>query len=323
MTERKVAIMNLRKLQQKDAEFMYEWMYDFDVTQYLHQDYSRFTIKDAQRFIKESDYLLDERHFAITNDEDEYIGTTSLRHIDKAVGLAELAIVVRKSAMQKGYAWFGLIETLNTAFDCYGLDKVYWRVNKKNERAIRFFMKHGLNMLDEDIPEEIKKRHNNEHNLVWFCVLKGDDYQNEAVSRGEVANCKVIKIKTIPTIEAGELSFFEGSNDIGFDIKRIYYISKVPEGVRRGFHAHRELKQILFCPYGRIQLLLENAGAREEITLSDPSIGVLINKLTWRETLWLQKDSVLVVACSDYYKPEDYIRNYNEYKLACDELRVK
>jgi len=310
--------MNLRKLYLKDAKLMFEWMCDNDVTQYLHQDYSGFSIVDAENFIRDSEYLLDERHFAITNDEDEYIGTTSLRHIDKADGLAELAIVVRKKAMNKGYAWFGLVETLNTAFNCYGLDRVYWRVSRKNTRAIRFFKKHGLNMLDEDIPKDIKERHNNENDLVWFCVLKGDDYQNEAVSRGEVAHCKVIKIKTIPTIEAGELSFFEGSYDLGFDIKRIYYVSKVPEGVRRGFHAHKELKQVLFCPYGRIQLLLENDGVREEITLSDPSIGVVIDKLTWRETLWLEKNSVLVVACSDYYKPEDYIRDYEVYKSLCN-----
>ena len=61
---------------------------------------------------------------------------------------------------------------------------------------------------------------------------------------------------------AGALSFFEGSRDIPFDMKRIYYITRVPEGVRRGFHAHKKLKQLLFCPYGRIQLVLENSRGR-------------------------------------------------------------
>ena len=105
----------------------------------------------------------------------------------------------------------------------------------------------------------------------------------------------------------------EGSSDVLFDIKRIYYISKVPEGIRRGFHAHKKLKQLLFCPYGRIQLILENNNGREEIELSDPSIGVLIDQCTWREMLWLQKDSVLCVVASDYYNEEDYIRNYDEF----------
>ncbi len=123
----------------------------------------------------------------------------------------------------------------------------------------------------------------------------------------------MIHIKTIPTINAGELSFFEATHEIPFDIKRIYYISKVPEGTRRGFHAHKELKQLLFCPYGRIQLVLENKNGREEIELSDPSIGVVIEECTWREMLWLQKDSVLCVAASDFYKVEDYIRDYDEF----------
>ena len=92
-----------------------------------------------------------------------------------------------------------------------------------------------------------------------------------------------------------------------------YYISKVPEGIRRGFHAHKKLKQLLFCPYGKIQLILDNGKEREEITLSDPSVGVVIDRLIWREMLWLQKDSVLCVAASDFYEVEDYIRDYDEF----------
>ena len=148
------------------------------------------------------------------------------------------------------------------------------------------------------------------NDLKWYSVLKGDVLDE----RTEIVGCKVIRIKTVPTVDAGELSFFEATRDIPFDVKRIYYISKVPEGVRRGFHAHKHLKQLLFCPYGRIQLVLENKNGREEIELSDPSIGVVIEESTWREMLWLQKDSVLCVAASDFYEPEDYIRDYEEFR---------
>jgi len=70
----------------------------------------------------------------------------------------------------------------------------------------------------------------------------------------------------------------------------------------------------LFCPYGRIQLALENKNGREEIELSDPSIGIVIEECTWREMLWIQKDSVLCVAASEFYDSEDYIRDYDEFK---------
>ena len=165
-----------------------------------------------------------------------------------------------------------------------------------------------------DIPQKLLERYLGVENLKWYSVLKGDEFGVPSI----VAGCRVIHIKTIPTVNTGELSFFEANHDIPFEIKRIYYISKVPEGVRRGFHAHKELKQLLFCPYGRIQLVLENKIGREEIELSDPSIGVIIDQCTWREMLWLQKDSVLCVAASDFYKVEDYIRDYQEFKEYCD-----
>ena len=132
-------------------------------------------------------------------------------------------------------------------------------------------------------------------------------------AEGTVAGCRVVRIRSVPTPGEGELSFFEVGRDIGFGIKRIYYISKVPEGICRGFHAHKELKQLLFCPYGEIRLILDNGTVREEITLNDPSIGVVIDKPTWREMLWLKKDSALCVAASELFREEDYIRNYGEF----------
>lgn len=314
--------MQLRELTLEDSAGMLEWFRDENVTSYLHGDYSNASINDAIKFISEESKYDNEVHYAIVNDENDYIGTVSLRHIDKVEETAELAIVVKSDYFAKGYAWFAVCEILKYAFNILQLRGVYWRVYQKNKRAIHFFDKHGFNKPDEDIPKHIKQRHSNEKDLIWYVALNGDDFENKALSRGTVAGCRVVRIKTIPTVEAGELSFFEAKNDISFDIKRIYYISKVPEGTRRGFHAHKALKQLLFCPYGKIQLILENENGREEIELSDPSIGVVIEKPTWREMLWMQKDSVLCVAASEYYKVEDYIRDYNEFKdYICKENR--
>ena len=129
-----------------------------------------------------------------------------------------------------------------------------------------------------------------------------------------VPGCKVITIKTISTAGAGQLSFFEGQHDIPFDMRRIYYISQVPDGVRRGFHAHKELKQLIFCPYGNIRLFLDDGrGNKDKIELSDPSVGVVVERPVWREMLWCKEDSVLCVAASDYYSEADYIRNYDDF----------
>ena len=299
--------MHLRKLELKDAPLMLSWMHDDSVTVKLRTNFASKTIYDCEAFIRSSWEEGESLHYAIASDEDEYMGTVSLKHIEEAS--AEFAITVRAEAMGRGYSWFGMEEIIKKAFDELGLDSVYWCVSRDNIRAVRFYDKHNFHEV-VDIPTKVLNRYEGIENLKWYSVLKGDEFN----VTDSVAGCKVIHIKTIPTVNAGELSFFEGTHEVPFDIKRIYYISKVPEGVRRGFHAHKELKQLLFCPYGRIQLVLENHNGREEIELSDPSIGVIIDQCTWREMLWLQKDSVLCVAASDFYKAEDYIRNYEEFK---------
>ncbi len=291
---------------------MLEWMHDKSVTEKLRTDFASKTIKDAESFIVSSWGDKNNINLAIVSDEDEYMGTVSLKNIKN--GSAEFAITVRAVAMGKGYSWIGMQSIIKKAFEEYGLESVYWCVSRENNRAVRFYDKHYFHEA-VDIPKHILEEYNGMTNLKWYSVLKGDELNLPE----SVAGCKVVHINTIPTVNAGELSFFEaeknGDRTIPFDIKRIYYISKVPEGVRRGFHAHKELKQLLFCPYGRIQLILENKNGREEIELSDPSIGILIEEPTWREMLWLQKDSVLCVAASDFYKPEDYIRDYEEFSI--------
>lgn len=301
--------MNLRELEIKDAPYMLEWMHDDSVVKNLRGKFSSKTIEDAKKFIIDSQSLKHDIHLAIVSDEDEYMGTVSLKNIDNNNKSAEFAITVRSSAMGKGYSWYGMDEIIKRAFRDYGLENVYWCVDKNNTRAVRFYDKHNFHEA-LDIPIEVLNRYKEMNNLKWYSILKGD-VQEE---RKAVAGCKIIHIKTIPTVDSGELSFFESGNEIPFNIKRIYYISKVPEGVRRGYHAHKNLKQLLFCPYGRIQLILENKDGREEIELSDPSIGVLIEKTIWREMLWLQKNSVLCVAASEFYDVDDYIRDYEMFK---------
>lgn len=305
--------MRLRNLESKDASLMLEWMHDDDVTHDLRTNFSALTIEHCHKFIQESQDKSKNAHYAIVSDEDEYMGTVSLKNINTDTLCAEFAITVRRAAMGRGYSWFGTIEIMRIGFEEFHLESIYWCVSRDNTRAVRFYDKHHFHEA-LDIPSNVLREYSGLDNLKWYSVLSGDDYREEAQNRKSVAGCKVVSIKTIPTVNAGELSFFEASNDVPFDIKRIYYISKVPEGIRRGFHAHKKLKQLLFCPYGEIQLVLDEGDGKQEITLSDPSIGILIDHPIWREMLWLKRNSVLCVAASEFYDVEDYIRNYEDFK---------
>ena len=213
--------MRLRNLELKDAPLMLEWMHDESVVGKLKGNFIEKTLADAESFILASANKEKNIHLAVVSDEDEYMGTVSLKNVED--GSAEFAVAVRQKAMGKGYAWFALEEILNKAFAEYGLESVYWCIARTDERALRFCDKHVFHE-NVDIPEKVLSRYKDMDNLKWYSVLKGDILDE----REEVVGCKVIRIKTIPTINAGELSFFEGNHDVDFDIKRIYYISKVP-----------------------------------------------------------------------------------------------
>lgn len=123
---------------------------------------------------------------------------------------------------------------------------------------------------------------------------------------------KEIKLREIKS-PGGSLSFFEFGKELNFEIKRIYYIYKFSEQNRRGFHAHKNLKQVMFCPYGKIEVEFSNGKEKEKYLLDSPTKILVVEKGYWREFISLEEGSILCVGASDIYDETDYIRNYDDY----------
>lgn len=111
----------------------------------------------------------------------------------------------------------------------------------------------------------------------------------------------------------GQLVALEEGKDIPFAIKRVYYMYDTQDGVRRGFHAHKSLRQILVCIHGSCKILLDNGYEQKVIPLEKPYEGLYIENTMWREMYDFSEDAVLMVLASDFYNEEDYIRDYNEF----------
>ncbi len=114
--------------------------------------------------------------------------------------------------------------------------------------------------------------------------------------------------------EYGSLVPIEASDSVPFDIKRVYYIYGVEKGVRRGFHSHADLEQVLICVSGHVRILVKTPWEEQEIFLDDPQKGLYIGPMVWREMFDFSGDAVLLVLAGDHYKVEDYIRDYNKYE---------
>lgn len=121
-------------------------------------------------------------------------------------------------------------------------------------------------------------------------------------------------------MNGGQLVALEEHKDIPFEIKRVYYMYDTGEGVSRGHHAHKSLEQILICIHGSCKILLDNGEEKKIVSLEKPYEGLYIKNNIWREMYDFSPDAVLMVLASDYYKEEDYIRNYEEF-LKSNEMK--
>lgn len=113
--------------------------------------------------------------------------------------------------------------------------------------------------------------------------------------------------------ECSPLVALESEKNIPFEIKRVYYIFGTHQGVARGFHAHRNLKQVAVCVAGSCRIVLDDGTQRQETWLNSPTKGLIIDSLIWREMHDFSEDCVLLILASEHYDETDYIRNYNDF----------
>ncbi|MBR2309283.1 MAG: GNAT family N-acetyltransferase [Oscillospiraceae bacterium] len=163
--------MQLRKLTLKDAPLMLEWMHDPSVVADLQTNFAAKTLADCQNFIRSCADPSENLHLAITDENDEYMGTVSLKHIRPGID-GEFAITVRACAMGKGFSAFGMKEILSLGLQQLGLQKIYWCVSPDNQRAVRFYDKNGYPRADvatlkpmDYTPEQIRY-------YIWYAVEK-------------------------------------------------------------------------------------------------------------------------------------------------------
>lgn len=111
----------------------------------------------------------------------------------------------------------------------------------------------------------------------------------------------------------GTLIALEQKKNIPFEIKRVYYMYDTKEGVRRGFHAHYNLEQVLVCVKGTCKILLDDGQKKEHVLLDSPNKGLYIKSTLWREMYDFSEDAVLLVLASELYDESDYMRDYEEF----------
>ena len=165
--------MKLRNLELKDAPLMLEWMHDKSVVEDLRTNFLSKTIEDCENFIKNSWNDKNNWNVAITDEEDTYMGTISLKNIKE--DSAEFGITIRACAMGKGYSIWAMKEILNIGFQEKNLKKIYWCVSPDNKRAVRFYDKNEFRRVDAKVLDMIEGYTQEQIDAyVWYLAEKED-----------------------------------------------------------------------------------------------------------------------------------------------------
>ena len=110
---------------------------------------------------------------------------------------------------------------------------------------------------------------------------------------------------TLTAIEAAELPF---------EIKRIFYMHRVPDGRERGAHAHRQTRQIAIAVAGGFAIDVSDGGAPQSFVLDDPNRGLYIPAMMWVRLRGFEETTVALVICDRAYNPQHVIRDWDEYR---------
>ena len=131
-------------------------------------------------------------------------------------------------------------------------------------------------------------------------------------------NPYIVHFQKFGSVDLGYITPVEKEN-LPFEVKRIYWTYYTPESIERGGHSHINLQQILVAVSGTIILKTQMPGKKQEtFVLDNPSKGLFIPKLCWREMKYTH-NAVQVCIASIEYNESDYIRDYEIFKSLKDE----
>ena len=128
-----------------------------------------------------------------------------------------------------------------------------------------------------------------------------------------IYDCTIIQLPKIEN-RAGNISPIQGSVDIPFEIKRVFYLYDIPGGEDRGAHAHKKCHQFLIAGSGSFNVLVDDGNDKRTFNLNRPYYGLYIPPGIWASEIGFSSGSICIVLTSHKYDEKDYIRDYQEYR---------
>jgi dTDP-4-dehydrorhamnose 3,5-epimerase-like enzyme len=134
-----------------------------------------------------------------------------------------------------------------------------------------------------------------------------------------IDDCKVVALPQVLRDAQGNLTALEsGSEQLGFDPARVFFLYDIPGGASRGGHAHHECEQLIVCVMGSFRVGIDDSAYQRIVTLDRAYYGLYVPPLTWTELRDFSAGAVCLVIASKPYEEADYIRDYDQFVSVAD-----
>ncbi len=122
-----------------------------------------------------------------------------------------------------------------------------------------------------------------------------------------------VKLVSLPSVEdsRGFLTAIEGTKDIPFEIKRIFYMHHIKAD--RGGHAHRDTDQVVISVYGSFTIELFNGKDYKRLEMDDPTKGLYIPRMIFIKMFNFTPGSVCLVIANSFYDMSRSFRSKEDY----------
>ena len=128
---------------------------------------------------------------------------------------------------------------------------------------------------------------------------------------------KIIKLD-VNQDERGQLVAIESSQNIPFDIKRVFYIFDVKQNTKRAQHANIKTQQVILCLNGSCEMFMDDGkGQKVSMKLSQKNEAVYVEPKVWLEMSEFSKNCLVIVISDTYHDKNDKINDYQEFLRQC------
>jgi hypothetical protein len=127
-----------------------------------------------------------------------------------------------------------------------------------------------------------------------------------------VFDCNILYLNKIAN-RSGNITVVHNTQEIPFEVKRLFYIYDIPGGASRGAHSHLTSHQFLVAASGSFEIQLDDGTLKRKVRLNRPFLGLHIPPLIWASEINFSSGSVCLALASTLYDADDYIRDYSSF----------